>query len=345
MAVRANRDKTGLAPARGRASAKTGSLEGEGGSRRPAPAGAMNEQVWTTFKAVAEIGSFSKAARHLNLSQSAVSQQIQLLETQYRSPLFIRTSHGVHLTEAGEVVYRYVTNVLRTLEESRRRVSELPRLRERTLLIGASLTIAEYLLPELLKSFTPAHPNLRLTVTMANSSTVVEQVSHHEVDVGLIEARVNDSGLVVRPFQVDEPVVVVRRDHPWIKKAAVRAEDLLAEPVILREPGSGTRWALEEALARRGLSIRELNVAMVLGTTQAIKAMVALGFGYSVLSPLTVGPEERERLALLKVQDLAFCREFSVIYEEPASRLEVSQFVDFVLARASLAATAEMTPG
>lgn len=301
----------------------------------------MNEQVWTSFKAVAEMGSFSKAARHLNLSQSAVSQQIQMLESQYRTPLFIRTSHGVHLTEAGEVVYRYVTNVLRTLEESRRRVLELSRLRERTLLVGASLTIAEYLLPDLLRSFSPLSRQLRITVTMANSRTVVEQVVHHEVDVGLIEARFADPRLVVRPFQSDEPMVVVRRDHPWTKKPVLKVEDLLAEPVLLREPGSGTRWALEEALARRGLGIRDLNVAMVLGTTQAIKAMVASGFGYSVLSPLTVGPYDRQQLTCLKVQDLSVYREFSVVYEEPANRPEVAQFVEFILARGSFAAAGE----
>lgn len=296
----------------------------------------MNEQVWATFKAVAEVGSFSKAARRLNLSQSAVSQQVQLLESQYGTALFIRTSHGVHLTEAGEVVYRYVSHLLRTLEESRRRVSALPRLRERSVSVGASLTIAEYLLPGMLQRFGPAHPSLRLTVTMANSRTVVEQVAHHEVDVGLIEARFGDGRLVVRPFQVDEPVVVVDRQHPWVRRGRVGVEDLLSEPIIVREPGSGTRWALEEALARRGLGIGDLKVAMVLGTTQAIKAMVASGFGYSVLSPLTVAGES-QALAALSVEGLTLTREFSVVYDESGIRPEVAEFVEFVLAQSRLA--------
>ncbi|MDA8192634.1 MAG: LysR family transcriptional regulator [Thermaerobacter sp.] len=274
----------------------------------------MNEQLWTTFKTVAEIGAISKAARHLNLSQSAVSQQIQQLEHHYECQLFTRTGHGVALTESGEVVYRYVTTLLQTLAESRRTLIALRTERPAPLRIGASMTIAEYVLPQVLPRFCTTESLPRISVIMANSRTTFDNVLHQDLDFGLVEAALTDPRLVVRPFLEDRPMAVTASHHPWRTRTEVSVEEFLAEPIILREAGSGTRMAIEEALQQIGLGVHNLKIELVLGTTQAIKSMVLANVGIAVLSPLAILPHETGLFHQVRVVGLNLRRHFSIVH-------------------------------
>lgn len=292
----------------------------------------MNEQFWDTFKTVAETGTFSQAARKLNLSQSAVSQQIQLLENEYQARLFFRTSHGVSLTPAGETVYRYVRTLLRTIGMSKAAVKQMSAESRPHLSIGASLTMAKYILPLVLKRVAVAHPNLRVTVLMANSHAVLDLLRVGEIDLALVESQIPITTFRVLPFMDDAPRVVVSRDHPWSRRQAVAVEEMLKEPAIIGEPGSGTRWVWEELLARHGYGVRDLNIQMVLATTQAIKAMVSSGMGYSVLSPLTLDRHDRESLCLVDVKGEKMDRHFSAVYaDEATTPSTVSQFLKTLL--------------
>lgn len=292
----------------------------------------MNEQVWTTFKTTAELGTISKAARYLNLSQSAVSQQIQQLEQHYQSSLFVRTSQGVTLTDSGEVLYRYVTNLLRTMNESREALNKLKQEQPHSLSIGASLTIAEYILPKVLAQYCQPAGEARLVVSMANSRTVFEQIRHHEIDIGLVEAPLSDPQLVIRPFFDDRPVVVVSANHRWRDRETVSLAELLEEPLILREPGSGTRMAIEEGLGHAGVGVQNLNIRLVLGTTQAIKAMIVNGVGISILSPLTVQPDERHLFHMVRVPELNINRNFYIVHHRELTLRMAVHFIQSILA-------------
>lgn len=282
----------------------------------------MNEQVWATFKTVAEIGAISKAARYLNLSQSAVSQQIQQLEHQYQTQLFTRTGHGVALTESGDILYRYVTTLLQTLAESRHTIDALKTEQPAPLRIGASMTIAEYVLPEVLPRFCSPEALPRLSVIMANSQTIFDNVLHQELDFGLVEAALTDPRLVVRPFLEDRPVVITSSRHRWHERDEVSLEEFLQEPIILREAGSGTRMAIEEALGQIGLGLQSLHVELVLGTTQAMKSMVLADVGICVLSPLAILPHETSLFHPVRVSGLNLRRHFSIVHpREFTSRL------------------------
>ncbi|MGC8486951.1 MAG: LysR family transcriptional regulator [Clostridia bacterium] len=274
----------------------------------------MNQQSWETFRAVAEVGSISGAARVLNLSQSAVSQQIQQLESQYATHLLVRSAHGVRLTPAGEVLYRYAIKILTALDESHERIRGLSEGAPERIRVGASFTIAEYLLPELLTRLYRPRSHGTITVTMANSAAVLDLVVHQAVDVGLVEVDVHSPEMVARRFYHDNPAVFVNAAHPWARRSRVSLEEFLQEPLILREPGSGTRATLEQALSEMGLGVDDLTVSLVLGTTQAIKAMVRAGFGASVLSPLTVLPEERPDFASVQVDGLYLFRSFHAVH-------------------------------
>ncbi|MCY0878918.1 MAG: LysR family transcriptional regulator [Firmicutes bacterium] len=274
----------------------------------------MNEQIWRTFKAVSEHQSITQAARFLNLSQSAVSQHIHQLEAEYGTALFIRTAHGVRLTATGEIVYRYITHLLSILEESRQQVQEQLDMSPPKLVIGASLTIAEYILPHALPRIELPGGRQHVTVYMANSHDVLDRIINEDIDVGLIEAPIHDAKIVMRPFLEDRLKVVVSRDHPWARLSSVALEDFLAAPLIVREPGSGTRMVLEEALRQIGVPFSQLDIRFVLGTTQAIKAMIAQNMGISVLSPYTILPHEQHLFHLLPIRELALPRSLSLIH-------------------------------
>lgn len=293
--------------------------------------GHVNEQVWTTFKRVAELGTISEAARNLNLSQSAVSQQIQQLEAAYDSILFLRTHHGVQLTTAGEVLYRFVTSLLKTVGDSRLALDELKEHQPTTFTIGASLTIAEYVLPRVLSQDLTLSSTANISVMMANSRTIFERVRQGEIQVGLIEAPLFDSQLIVRPFLDDRPCAVVAHSHPWASRNEVTLQEFVGQPLILREPGSGTRQTFEEALNQAGVDLQSLQVRFVLATTQAIKAMVISGMGVTVLSPLTIQPTERDVLHTLRIQDLNLYRNFYVIHRPDLTMRLAHRFINTLL--------------
>lgn len=274
----------------------------------------MNEQVWRTFKAVSEHHSISQASRMLNLSQSAVSQHIHQLEADYGAELFIRTSQGVRLTDTGEIVYRHITNLLTILEDSRQRVQEHLTESPAQLTIGASFTIAEYILPHALARIDSASDRQNIAVYMANSHEVLDRVAHRDIDMGLIEAPVSHPELIARPFFDDHLKVVVKKNTPFAHHQNITLRDLMTLPFIVREPGSGTRMVLEQSLNQLGISLDEFNVRFVLGTTQAIKAMIREGIGHSILSPYTILPHERALFHTLSIQELPLQRSFSLVH-------------------------------
>lgn len=276
----------------------------------------MNEPVWRTFKAVSEYQSLTRAARHLNLSQAAVSQHIHRLESDYGAALFARTAQGMMLTDIGELVYRDVCALLTLLDDSRGRVQHHQQSTSSSLTIGASLTIAEYILPEVLAKIDHPQDRQNIILRMANSHDVLDQVVHGDVDLGLVEAPLSHPDVTVRPFLEDRLVIVASPHHPWASRDEIGLEDFMAAPLILREPGSGTRLVLEETLHHFGILLNQLNVRFVLGTTQAIKAMVAQGLGVSVLSARAILPADRQILHTLRLRETAMIRTFSIAHQK-----------------------------
>ncbi|MHB1611905.1 MAG: LysR substrate-binding domain-containing protein, partial [Sulfobacillus sp.] len=200
-----------------------------------------------------------------------------------------------------------------------------------TLAIGASLTIAEYILPKLLSRYLALPSPARLSVMMANSRAIFDQVRHGEVDIGLIEANLFDPQLIVRPFLDDRPCAVVPHFHPWAGRPEVTLPEFLEQPLILREPGSGTRQALEESLNHVGVDLQSLNVRLVLATTQAIKAMIISGLGISILSPFTIHSTETHLLLPIRVHGLNLYRNFYVVHRRDLNSRLAHHFIQALL--------------
>jgi DNA-binding transcriptional LysR family regulator len=258
------------------------------------------------FAAVAEHRGFSRAAVALRLSQPAVSKTVQELESQVGLALFDRAGRSTMLTEAGEVLFtraRELFGVERVAEEE---LGALRGLERGTLRVGASTTIATYFLPALLARFHRQHPGVKLRVLSANTRAIVHKLIEGRLDIALVEGPVSHERISVSPWREDELVVIAPAAHRLVRRRRVVAADLVGEPFILREPGSGTRVVAEAALAAHGV---RPQTTMQLGSTEAIKQAVAAGLGLALVSRASAADQlELGYIAIIQLSGITFRR-------------------------------------
>lgn len=251
----------------------------------------MEERRLEVFRAVARELSFSRAGLALHVSQSAVSQQIAALELELGGALFDRSRRRVRLTPAGAALLSRVDSLLGDFAEARRAVAAARGAVEGELRVASSRTVGTYVLPRLLAVLGRRHPTLRLEISIENSERVVHTLLAGHVDIGYIEDTVSNPGIVLTPLFEDELVVVAAAAHRFAQMPEIPLADLVAEPLVLREHGSGTRRVAEEHLQAAGLRLDELHVAAELTGIEAIKAAVEAGLGISILSSTTLAKE------------------------------------------------------
>ncbi|MEO8881478.1 MAG: LysR substrate-binding domain-containing protein [Gemmatimonadaceae bacterium] len=270
---------------------------------------ALNLHHLRIFARVAERGGFSRAAVSLHLSQPAVSKSVRELERELQTTLIDRSAGAFRLTDAGNALFtraRELFAVERAAEEEQRR---LRGLEGGVLRIGASTTVATYLLPQYLARFRDAHSDVRLRLFTANTRAVTRALVERRVEIALVEGPVDDARLQVVPWRKDALVVIAPPSHPLATKRRVTSADLASAPFIVRERGSGTRRVAEEALAPLGVSLR---VVLRLSSTEEIKQAVAAGLGLAIVSRSAIGDQVAlGRIAVLAVPGLSFPRDFS----------------------------------
>lgn len=244
------------------------------------------------FYTVAEKGSFSAAAQALHMTQPAVTMQIQSLEDYFGCKLFIRSSKRIELTEAGRILIPYAERSLNVIREAEQAMSAFAEKIKGRLVLGASLTIGEHILPQWLGSFSAAHPEITLQLHILNTSQLIDATAAHELHLALVEAPVNHPSVRSEAVMDDELVLVLPAGHPLLAQEIINIQDLKSYPLILREAGSGTRIVLEEALAAAGEQLSNFFVQMELGSTGTIKSAVEQNLGISFLSRTTIRHEE-----------------------------------------------------
>jgi DNA-binding transcriptional LysR family regulator len=270
----------------------------------------MNLNHLFLFRAVAEAGGFSRAAERVHVSQPAVSMQVGELEAHLGLILFHRSRRGVKLTAAGQLLLGYAQRLDALAIEAERAMAEVKGLRRGRLAIGASTTIGVYLLPDLLGEYRRRHPDIELQFDVANTEDIERRLTDGTFDAGLTEGlppKAQKLDVVV--FLRDKLVPIARPDHPRLKAGSglMTLRQLCAEPMIVREAGSGTREVIDRALAKRGQKLQ--CTPMVLGSTEAIKRAVAAGLGVAIVSHLTIQTEIASgRLAILPVNGFQLTR-------------------------------------
>ncbi|HEY9227572.1 MAG TPA: LysR family transcriptional regulator [Gemmatimonadaceae bacterium] len=270
---------------------------------------AINLHHLRLFAAIVEHGGFTNAAKVLRLSQPAISKSLNELERQLHVSLIDRGGRSLVLTDAGRTLYARAGELFGVERVAERELRELRGLKRGALRVGASTTIATYILPPYLGRFRTRHPGVRIRATNANTRTVLRLLLEFRVDVALVEGPVNHPRVDVVPWRDDELVIIAHPQHPLFARHQVRPADLAERPFLVRERGSGTREVSERALALHDV---RLGNTMRVGGTEAMKQAVAAGLGLAIVSRAAA----RDQLALgtiavLPVEGLVIRRTFT----------------------------------
>jgi DNA-binding transcriptional LysR family regulator len=247
-----------------------------------------------TFCRVADLRSFSKAADDLFLTQPTVSGHILSLEQFLSLRLFDRASREVRLTKSGEVFQEYASKILSLRKDLLNALSEFSMGIRGELSLGTSTIPGEYLLPRLIGDFKKEHPSFIISLKIADTKEVIQYVLRDQVEFGIIGAKLNHPSLHYEKYAEDEIIVVAPSDHPLTRKKKANLDELLKEPWIIREEGSGTRIAVEKVLRRKGKSLRQFNVVLEMGSTSSVKEGVRAKLGLAFISERATEGELRQ---------------------------------------------------
>jgi len=253
----------------------------------------MADRRLQVFNAVAKHLSFTKAAEALSMTQPAVTFQVKQLEEQFNARLFDRSHGRIGLTSAGQLVLQYAERILKLSGELEARMAEMSGEIAGPLVIGASLTNGEFILPQVIGEFQARHPQVQLHLTVGNSESIESRVAERSLDLGFIESPSHLTNLETQQICEDELVVVCAPGSEIARIRRATPAQLLEQPYVRREPGSGTREFADRYLRSQGISPDDLHVVMELGSTVAIKGVVETGLGFSLMSRAAVVKELR----------------------------------------------------
>jgi DNA-binding transcriptional LysR family regulator len=292
----------------------------------------------TVFRAVARQLSFRKAAEELYLTQPAVSLQIKALEDDLGAQLFDRSGSRVALTAAGGALLEHAVQCSELLQRAEREIAAIGGELAGQLPLGASTTIAQYVLPRLLSEFLTQHPRVQPLLISGNTERIVNAVIDREISLGFIEGPSRSKDVREEAFLADEIVLVVPAAHEWAEREQIAPRELKNAPVLMRERGSGTRHVVEMALEKHGIKPSSLHIVMELDSTEAIKSAVEAGLGVGFVSKWAIAKDARagSGFQIVEVDDLRIRREFLMVFAPgPESQGIVHEFRRFLTHRAA----------
>ncbi len=267
------------------------------------------------FRAVAKHLNFRRAAEELCLTQPAVTLQIKALEQELGVRLFDRSGAHITLTPAGVVLLKYAAKIEKLEEAAQAALAQFSGGPRGELRIGASLTIAQYILPHLLGAFQQQHPQVRPCVTTCNTEQVLEALVARRVSVGFIEGPAMRRDVRTEVFLEDEIVLMVPPAHEWSERGFVDPGELTQERLLMREQGSGTRRVVELALQKRGVKLKHLNLGMEFDSTEGIITAVEAGLGIGFASLWSISKElQVDSLRVVPIRGVLIKRPLSVAY-------------------------------
>lgn len=276
----------------------------------------MSDFRLKVFQSVAKNLSFTKASQELFVSQPAITKHIQELEAYYQARLFDRQGSKISLTKAGELLLKHSEKILDDYKQLEYEMHLLHNEYIGELKLGASTTIAQYVLPPLLANFIAKFPQINLSLINGNSRGVEAALQEHRIDLGLVEGIFRLPNLKYTPFLQDELVAVVHT-HTQSKLAVtdeITPEDLLNIPLVLRERGSGTLDVFERALLQHNLKLSSLNVLMYLGSTESIKLFLEHTDCMGIVSIRSVHKElVAGNLRVVEIKGMPMLREFNFV--------------------------------
>lgn len=291
----------------------------------------MSDFRLKAFYSVAHNLSFTKASQELFVSQPAVTKHIRELESLYGVRLFDRRGSSISLTRAGEIMMEHCERILSEYRKLEYDMHMLNNESAGELRLGASTTIAQYVLPPLLASFTARYPKMKVSLIDTNSRNVEKYLQEHLIDLGMVEGVFRQSNLRYEPFLYDELVPVVSSSSALAAKGEISAEEFRNVPLVLRERGSGTLDTIEMELAKNGMKLSSLNVRMYLGSTESIKSFLRYSDCMGIVSLSAIERELKEGVfSIIDIDGLSFSRHFCFVTGQGQESGPVEVFMRFM---------------
>jgi len=274
----------------------------------------MDMRRLEVFCKVVELKSFTGAAKALSLSQPTVSEHIRTLEEILNERLLDRLGREVLATPAGRVVYQYARNIVQMRDEAIQALEQFRGNLAGRLILGASTIPGTYILPRFIGDFKSMHPAIQITLRIADTAQIVEQVLEGDVEAGLVGSKWSDRRLLMEELFSDELVLAVFPEHPWASTGRIKLEDLEEEPFILRERGSGTRMVMKHILEENGFDLSKISVVAEMGSTEAVRQGIKAKIGISILSRHAVVEDiEHGLLTGVDIENIRFSRPLYLI--------------------------------
>ncbi len=284
------------------------------------------------FHTVAQLKSFTKAAQVMNLTQPAITFQIKKLEDHFQTRLFYRDANKISLTPSGKVLFRHVEIILNEYENAKKEIAKVSGKLRGEIRIGIASLLGKYLMPKLIGHFKNEHSLIEISMLVGNSGKLIQELKEHALDLVIVSEPISAQHFIVRHFLDDELVVIINPYHKWAQREFIEMDDLLTESFVDREEGSGTREVFKNLLSTRNISLKNLNVIMTMGGSEAVKSAVESGVPYGIVSKMAVSREiEMGLLKQVKIKDVVLKRKFLIVYPpKQYNRHLITTFLDYI---------------
>lgn len=277
----------------------------------------MNIKQLEIFVTIAGTGSFSKGAEAACITQPTASQHIAALEESCGVRLLDRTGRGVMTTEAGKIMLVHARQVIKSLKEAQQAILQFRQADGVELCVGGSTIPGTYVLPKVIAALHATDPGIRVKVEIGDSSEVLAKLNDESIEMGIVGSATDDKCFTTETLGFDEILPVVWKGHPWCGRDAVQLDELIKEPILMRETGSGTSESVTAALRQHGITPDDLTVCATLPSSESIKQAVLAECGVAFISEMAVrGELQRGELVSIHLPGIAITRSFSLVHRK-----------------------------
>jgi DNA-binding transcriptional LysR family regulator len=292
----------------------------------------MEDNRLKAFCLVVEMRSFSKAGEAIFVTQSAMSHIIKNLEDEIGVKLINRSGKKVIPTPAGWLFYNQSKKILEAYITLGNEINKLIKEIKGPLNLGASATIAKYLLPQVLYDFSKRYPEVQINLTVSNTEAIINELLQGNIDLGIVEGNIKNKGIALEEIADDEIVLIASDENPLAKKGHITQQDFLFQPFIMPQAGSGLREFIEDFLHTLKMEPKDIKVSMTLGDSELIVQMVQSGLGISFVSKWTVfRPIKEGTIKVLKLPGKNLYRKFYIACpDKEPSTMVAKTFFKFI---------------
>lgn len=291
----------------------------------------MNLDYLKSFFVTAQCNSISKAAKKLHLTQPGLSMQIQNLENIIGAQLLIRSNKGVELTDEGRVVFEHASSMLSLESNIHKNIKEL-KTKNNILSISSCNCLGAYVLPCSIYTFKEIYPDLKVSLEVCRTRTVINRLLNHETNIGILTSEYEVPGLSIEPFMEDSLILV---SSPNTDYTSISLEELKNIPLMVHSEDSSLNKLLSESLESSNLTLDDLNIALTMNSSESIKSTITSGHGFAFLPSITVRKELRSAtLKKININDLDTKFNYYFAYRENHSfSLHEQRFKKYILSK------------